>query len=368
MRSLIISAHDFRSRRKTSVHFIMVEMAKRGTASFFSVGLSQLSKHRGDTRADLSDCSNRIEVVDGVRCYLWEMFWHPFRLRMPALASLEAALFRIYRYLLPAVPRRWIEEADVVFIESGMTPIFIADVRRLNPNACIVYLASDDLNVIGCADTVKRDFVRNFDMIDVVRLPSRYLLDGMPHSRTSILAPHGIDPHLAKKRYPDPYQGRLSGVSVGSMLFDASFFRAAAAAFPMVDFHVIGAGKEADSLDAPNIIVHPEMPFEETLAYLQHAAFGVAPYRDVQTSRYLVDTSLKLRQFGLFGIPAVCPHFALGDMPGRFGYAPGDTVSIKTAVAAALANDLPIIVDLPSWSDVVDRILRPQDFADTCLS
>ncbi|MGI4748264.1 MAG: hypothetical protein ACRYFY_19795 [Janthinobacterium lividum] len=368
MRSLIISAHDFRSRRKTSVHFIVAEMAKRGTTSFFSVGLSQFSKYRGDIRSNLSDCSNRIEVVDGVQCYLWEMFWHPFKLRTPMLAALEAAIFRLYRYLLPAVPRRWIKEADVVFIESGMTPIFIADVRRLNPNACIVYLASDDLTVIGCADTVKRDFIRNFDMIDVVRLPSRHLLDGMPHGRTSILAPHGIDRRLATRCYPDPYQGKLSCVSLGSMLFDASFFCIAAKAFPTIDFHVIGAGRDAVGLDLPNIIIHPEMAFEETLPYLQHAAFGVAPYRDTRTSRYLVDTSLKLRQFGLFGIPAVCPKFALGDIAGRFGYLPGDIASIRAAIIGALANDLPIIVDLPSWSEVVDRILRPQDFADTCLS
>ena len=109
------------------------------------------------------------------------------------------------------------------------------------------------------------------------------------------------------------------------------------------------------------------MAFAATLPFLQHAAFGVAPYRDADTPRYLIDTSLKLRQFGLFGIPAVCPHFAVGEVPGRFGYVQGDPASIRTAIERALSNREPIIDDSPGWSAVVDRILWPQDHPDTRL-
>jgi 2-beta-glucuronyltransferase len=365
--ALFISVHDFRSMRKASVHFIAAEMAKRSRARFFSVGLSRLSERRGDTRSSLSDRANRVETQGGVECYLWKMPWHPFDMRRRVLAPIEAALFRLYRSMIPRIPRQWIREADIVFIESGLAAVFVADVRRLNPAARIVYLASDDLDVVGCATTIKRDFARNFDMIDTVRLPSRYLLSGMPHGRNAVLVPHGIDRAIAERCYPNPYGDRPSGVSVGSMLFDASFFTFAAVAFPDVDFHIIGAGKAASRLQGANIIIHPEMAFADTLAYLQHAAFGVAPYRDADTPRYLIDTSLKLRQFGLFGIPAVCPHFALGDAAGRFGYTPGDASSIEAAIRKALTNTQAITVDSLGWSEVVDRILRPADFADTRL-
>jgi 2-beta-glucuronyltransferase len=365
--ALFISVHDFRSMRKASVHFIAAEMAKRSKTRFFSVGLSRLSERRGDTRSNLSDRANHVETQDGVECYLWKMPWHPFDMRRRVLAPIEAALFRLYRSMIPRIPRQWIREADIVFIESGLAAVFVADVRRLNPAARIVYLASDDLDVIGCATTIKRDFARNFDMIDTVRLPSRYLLSGMPHGRNAVLVPHGIDRAIADQRYPDPYGDRPSCVSVGSMLFDASFFSLAATAFPDVDFHIIGAGKAASRLQGANIIIHPEMAFADTLAYLQHAAFGVAPYRDADTPRYLIDTSLKLRQFGLFGIPAVCPHFALGDAAGRFGYTPGDASSIEAAIRKALTNTQAITVNSLGWSEVVDRILRPADFADTRL-
>ena len=365
--ALIISVHDFRSLRKASVHFITAEMAKRGPTRFLSVGLSRLSQRRGDTRAGLADRANRVELHQGVACYLWSQAWHPFNMRRKRLARLETALFRLYRLTMPAVPRQWMRQADIVFIESGMAAIFIADVKRLNPKARIIYLASDDLDVVDCAATIKRDFARHFDAIDTVRLPSRFLADGMPHLRSAILVPHGIEHDIAQGSHPDPYGGRVAAVSIGSMLFDTSFFTIAAPLFPDVAFHVIGAGAAAAALSAPNLIVHPEMAFADTLPYLQHAAFGVAPYRDAGAPRYLIDTSLKLRQFGLFGIPAVCPHFALGDTPGRYGYTVGDADSIARAIKAALANQQPIVDASLSWSAVVDRMLDPGAYPDTRL-
>jgi len=364
-RALFFSVHDFRSLRKASVHFIAAEMAKRGTVRFVSVGLSRLSEYRGDTRASLKDRANRVEIANGVECYLWRTLFHPFKIRNKFLVGLEPILFGAYRAMLPKIPRRWIEEADVVFVESGMAAVFIADIRRLNPAARIIYLASDDLEVVGCAGTILLDFRRNYDMIDTVRLPSRYLLSGMPHGKNAIFAPHGIDRSVAEARHASPYGQRTAAVSVGSMLFDAAFFWAAAAAFPEIDFHIIGAGKAANGLGAPNIILHREMAFAATLPYLRHAAFGIAPYLDADTPMYLIDTSLKLRQFALFGIPAVCPFFAVGGTAGRFGYLAGDAASIATAIRAALANQEPITTDALAWNEVVDRILAPADFADT---
>ncbi len=367
MKALFISAHDFRSLRRASVHFIAAEMAKRCTTRFFSVGLSRLSQHRGDTRSSIAAQANHVATHHGVECYLWKTAWHPFNLRNPRLSLLETVMFRTYRMMVSPIPRRWLQESDIVFIESGIAVIFIADIKRMNPKARIIYLASDTLDVIDCAATIKHDFARNFDKIDTVRLPSHHMVPTMPHSRTSILVPHGVDRSIAATVYPSPYGGRRSCVAVGSMLFDASFFRIAAAAYPDLDFHIIGAGKAAAELHGGNIIVHPEMAFAETLPYVQHAAFGVAAYRDDKSPRYLIDTSLKLKQFGLFSIPAVCPHFALGNAPGRFGYTPGDAASITAAIAAALDNRTPIVDTSQSWDAVVDRLLKPADYPDTRL-
>ncbi|NHO31227.1 polysaccharide biosynthesis protein GumK [Acetobacter sp. LMG 1636] len=366
---LFLSVHDFRSRRKTCVHFMTTELAKRGHARFYSTGLSRLSEHRGDTRTDLADKANRIEVVDGVECYLQRGLWHPFRLKNPKLQPLEAAMFSLYRHRMTPVLRQWILEADEVFIESGMATVYIADVKRLNPKARIIYWAADDLTVIGAAETIRRDFIKNFDSIDLVRLPSPLLLSGMPHGRTSIFAPHGVDRAVMDIPRPSPYGEKPACVSVGSMLFDPTFFNIAAPAFPDLDFHVIGAGRAAESLDTlPNLIVHEEMPFVETLAYVQHAVFGIAPYRDENTPSYLLDTSMKLKQFAYFGKPAVCPEFALGNVAGRCGYIPGNRASIIKAVSSALAYQEPVSIDLVEWSEIADRILTPERFPEHRLT
>ncbi len=362
---LVLSVHDFRSRRKASVHFIATELAKRGQVRFYSTGLSRLSEHRGDTRTDLAPRANRVEVENGVECYLQRGFWHPFRIMKPGMGPLESAMFRFYRWRMPSILKQWIQQADVVFIESGMAAVYIADVKRLNPKARLVYLASDDLSVVGAAQTIRKEFSRNFDKIDLVRLPSRLLLAGMPHSRNAIFAPQGVDRDLMERPRPSPFKGRLACVSVGSMLFDASFFNLAAPEFPDLDVHIIGAGRAAEALDKrPNIIVHDEMPFEETLGYIQNCAFGVAPYKDANTPRYLFDTSLKLKQFAFFGKPAVCPEFAAGGDKSRFGYVPGNRTSILTAIRGALTCTDTITLDIPTWGEVVDRLLAPERFPE----
>ena len=125
----------------------------------------------------------------------------------------------------------------------------------------------------------------------------------------------------------------------------------AAKAFPDVTFHVIGAGSEAATLAAPNMRIYDEMKFQDTIPYLRHADFGVAPC--------LVDTWMKLIQYGYLGLPAVCPTVVAGDKPGRFGYLPGDTPSIASAMRSAL--DFGRFKGEPalSWREVTDRILDP---------
>jgi 2-beta-glucuronyltransferase len=74
---------------------------------------------------------------------------------------------------------------------------------------------------------------------------------------------------------------------------------------------------------------------------------------------------MKLMQYGSFGIPAVCPSAAVGDHAGRFGYRPGNQDSIGAAVRGALAAGKIAPPPILSWSEVTDRILSPQDYADT---
>ena len=88
-------------------------------------------------------------------------------------------------------------------------------------------------------------------------------------------------------------------------------------------------------MTAPNAVVRQEMPFADTIPYVKHASIGIAPYANEGAPGHLSDTSLKLAQYEFVGLNAVCPFFACGEKPGRFGYDPGDASSIFKALTEA---------------------------------
>ena len=63
---LFLSAHDFRSPRKASVHFIAEELVLLGKTRFFSIRYSFLSRFKRDPRMSLDAEANR-EAVYQVR-------------------------------------------------------------------------------------------------------------------------------------------------------------------------------------------------------------------------------------------------------------------------------------------------------------
>ena len=356
---LMISGHDYRSPRKANVHFIMRELAKLGQARFFSLGFSRFSKIKKDPRLSLWDQANKAAIHEGVECYLWRSLLHPVNLHHPQLSFIEDLWFKTYTRRAPKILDQWIKEATTIIIESGMGIILFEKIKKLNPDAKVVYLVSDSLETIGCASFLIKELERQAANFDSIKLPSPKLASDFPAQANLIEVPHGLDADILQSNAPSPYREGTHLVSVGSMLFDASFFEIASAAFPDIAFHVIGAGQKAEALKTlPNVKVYDEMPFEDTLPYLKHAQAGIAPYEGDKVAPYLVDTSMKLMQFGALGLPAICPYVAAGNRPGRFGYEPGNKDSITAAINAALeCGDFerePVL----SWEEVAQKILQ----------
>lgn len=363
---LLITALDYRTPRKANLHFIADELVKRGVTRFFSLRYSVLSRFKSDPRLDIDARANQVEKFNGAECFLWKTLLHPFNTRRKWLRPLEEVLFRRYRDHPPAVLIEWIKAADVIFFESGTAPIYFALAHKLNPDAKKVYIASDDLATINVAAFVQRHFEQAAPHMSAICLPSRALTAGIPSTSNQYFVPHGIDHRIAEQADPSPYENGLHAVSVGSMLFDPKFFHIAGYLFPDITFHVIGSG-HIDAAYPGNVQVYAEMKFEDTLRYIKHANFGVAPYRAQTVPNYLADTSMKLMQYDFFGLPAVCPHAAVGEHALRFGYEPGNALSIAAAIRGALAAPHRPSQRHLSWAEVVDRLLAPQRYADTRL-
>jgi 2-beta-glucuronyltransferase len=256
--------------------------------------------------------------------------------------------------------------ADLIVIESGIGPIFIDRVRALAPAATITYLVSDLLETVGVHPRVQQMLEDNIGKLDSIAIVARGMASAFRgHEDKLAFIPHGVDSDALSRPSWSPYRAGRHAVSVGSMLFDPRTIHAAAAAFPDVTFHIIGANRR-DRFPS-NVVTYPEMPFAKTIPYLQHADIGIAPYRWARDAEYLGDSSLKLIQYGALGLPAVCPRFAVAGATGRFGYEPGDRASIVEALRAALACGRGPGTLYLSWDDVVRRLARPHAFPDVRL-
>jgi 2-beta-glucuronyltransferase len=358
---LLLSAHDYRSPRKAGIHFVASELAKMGTTRFFSLRYSFLSRYKHDPRLSLDDQANNIVLHQGVECYLWKTLIHPIRIR-----PFESLMYHLYSYGLNPVLRRWIRDSNVIILESGVAPIFFDLIKRLNPQAKILYRASDALDTVDAAIYIRKTFARIAKDIDTIVLPSKALADTIPSTQNLAFVPQGIDHSVGEKANPSPYTEGIHAVSVGSMLFDAQFFILASKRFPHIHFHIIGSCQPRHAEYGENVSVYGEMPFDKTLPYIKHANLGIAPYSSVNLPAYLRDTSLKLTQYEFFGLPAICPHFIAADYPTRFGYDIGNEDSIALAISRALNPQTPFIKrTVLDWAQVTARMLAPKNFNDT---
>jgi 2-beta-glucuronyltransferase len=362
---LIITRHDYRTALQVNLHHCAAELTRHGHVFFFSVGFSWLSRLTDDPRLALWPCSNRIETIDGVDCYLWRRAYHPFNLRLPALAAVEASLFASYASNLPREFIEAVAKARLIIIESGIGIVFFEAVKRINPSARVIYFASDDVKAINCSSAIEVELARTIDRYDAVVSPSRRLARQLAMKIPGHFLPYGMDPARLTGIEENPFAGGTNAVTAGASLFDPQFFKIAAPAFPDVTFHLIGCGARADGIDLPNVRIYPQMPGHDVLRHFKHAHFGIAPYAAHLVDPYHLESSQKLNHFGLLGVPAVCPQIAAGDVAGRFGYRPDAAASIAAAIRAALAHGHFPGRPVMQWPDIVARLLRPDDFDDT---
>jgi 2-beta-glucuronyltransferase len=363
---VIISVHDYRAAQRANMHPIAQALVRLNyEVTFISVCHSLLSRMKADPRNFLRDRANKPESYDGVECYLWSTSAHPFNPKILWLKPILAPMFFLYS----KIPNRFIDEAiraaSHIIFESGTGVMLAPRARRLNQSAKIIYLASDILSTINVHSIVQATLEGCRNIIDCFCLASGKMAPSFAWAKDRVfVVRHGIDPLDFSDVGPTPYSSKYNAVSVGSMAFDAEFFLQAAPQFPDVIFHVIGSGTRFRGPD--NVKIYDEMRFKDTLPFIKHATFGIAPYRPRPDVDYISETSMKLMHYEYLGIPAVCPSFAAGGHTNRFGYVPGDRQSIGAAIKAAMeASGRVDRSSFLTWEQVARRLLDPELFDDT---
>lgn len=365
---LIITAHhDYRTPRRSSIHFIADELAKRGQVKFFSLRYSFLSKRKGDIRTVVDASANKIEKYKDVDCFLWKTPIHPFNVKNNTLKGMESLLFWMYEKMPSRVLIDWIKQADVIIYESGIAPIYFRQAKKLNPTARHIYRGSDDLATINVASYARRSFDALCSQMDSLCLLSKRMAENITSKKNVYFVPNGLNDDIGALGDPSPYGEGIHAVAIGSMLFDPAFFEVASHAFPHVTFHLVGTGHPRAAGYNSNVVVYDDMKYSETIRYIKHADIGIAPYISEDVPVYLADSSLKMLQYDYFALPTVCPSSVTGEYRSRFGYKPGQPESIKSAITSALAEPHLRSRQILSWEKLVDRLLNPAKFADTTI-
>ncbi len=350
------------STRKVSTHFIAEEWARAGHDVYVAtVGFSSLSKLKDNALYEaLSEKQkNRfLELEPGLKVTAYLPPLHPFSSRSNVLNLANRPAFRIYgshvpRYLLTAL-----EAADVVVFEPGTCLSFFHAARRVNPSARFIYIWRDLLSTIGAGPYLQDLEKKILPEFDEVLSPSSIIARGANGLCPVRIVPQAIQKDALSKRCDSPYpDGTRNAVSVGNMLFDEVAINAMAAADRSVTYHAFGARFAGPPPE--NVIDHGERPFEDLVPYIQHADFGVAPYRMRQDSLYLAETSLKFLQYAYCMLPVLTPDVIPGIRGNLIGYSltaendwPG-----KVRAALAMKKDPKFREGILSWSDVAALLI-----------
>jgi 2-beta-glucuronyltransferase len=251
---------------------------------------------------------------------------------------------------------RDVGQVDAVVLASGLAVAYFDFIRSAYPSVRILYNAADSLSGVGYSGRILDAERKALSTADAVRTPSALLAKEFPSASNWVLVPHGVDKTVLLQAWPSPYPpGSSNIILVGSTLLDWEALLAIANSVPETAVHVFGLAARPGVPE--NLKLHGEVAFARLAPYIQHASCALAPYMLSAHNAYIAESSLKVRQYRVCGLPIVCPTTMAIEGRDIFRYDPTDLCSVKGAVTSALLRGRhPYDGHLPDWSEVAQKI------------
>lgn len=362
MRILIGTAHFFAPiYRDAGMHRFAKALAAKGHhVDFITFGQSRLKQYmKAETRRYIDSAvsaASQGRNPENIFAHVHQELFHPPS-GSSKIEKLTAPLLQFYGRRLDPRAADAARGADVIILECGYAAVWYDALCKLAPHATFLAFYNDRLDLVGFRSDIIALNMSLLPHFDLVRTNAERLLDYLPSSTNGRYIPQGVDKDKIRFDLPTPYgAGSRNIVSVGNMLFDTEAVRAVAASDRTITTHVIGAKMDHPP---PNVVVHGEMPFEQTLPYIIHADVGLAPYRPEEGGDYLVQSSLKIQQYSYCGLPILINQ-ALGIQGINFvQYDVEDKGNIEHTVNLAfkMGKSLSYGVTCLDWAEVVDVLL-----------
>lgn len=341
-RAVILTGHFPVQKRRANILWLSDNLRANGWhVTMITTGYSWVSKLRGDRRFKQLESEGpfvgEITHDDSLTSYFSFAPLHPFSLKKPLLDELLRPLHQSFQWYWSHKLPRFLKGADLVVIESG-PPVMLAPlVRRLVPDAAMVYRVSDDVKVLGLPDFLARAELKYAPLFDRVSMASKLLARKFGDLENLRIDPIGVAKGVLDGDLPNPFPesvpGRLQAVCSGTTQFDTISMRLMAELRPEWTFHILGRLQNLPADAPPNLVFHGEVPFNTAAAYVKHADIGLAPYIDKPGVEYQTAQSNRMLKYRYFGLPMIGPSSICDpDVPSLVGYTPGSRESMAAAL------------------------------------
>lgn len=333
----LFTGHYLGSKRKAGFHHLAKAFQELGyEVLFFTAPVSKLHQLKGDhiMQYAIKEEANRVITKDVFKSYVHYTPWHVANTRFRLTNALTTPIVPFYaNFPIDEEAVSFIQSSAYIVFESTPGLLLFERVKKLNSGAKYIYRVSDDLRFLKVHPALisyEKSILPSFDLVSIV---SSHFFSLLKHENIRLHF-HGIDKQTYNQTHVNPYPaGTTNLVFVGNAYFDTDFLQIAASLFPDVKFHIIGPIQGLPN--HPNILPYGELPFHETVRYINYADAGLHTLRQARGAEAFTDT-LKVHQYTYCQLPIVAPDFLKTNRKHAFYYTPGEPDSVYAAIKNAL--------------------------------
>jgi len=360
---VLLSGHYYNSKRKAGFHFISESLSKTGNnVTFITAVFSIINILRGnDYRLSYKSFRKNIifpQKYGNIKSIINLSLMHPLNNCNRYIERFSALLYTLnFRCI------KEIKKADVIIFESTSALLFFKRIKKINPDAKLIYRVSDDLSAIHSPRIVinlEKKILEDFDYVSVPSL-SIYQNKYKYTKRNINIDYHGIDKFLFDNCNKSPYRDdTINLIFIGTSNLDLQFIDIASSFFSDYIFHIIGPFKRI--ITQKNVIYYGELDFNETVPFIKNATIGLHTIKCHLNYANTYSDSLKVIQYSYCQLPIIVPEIMKANHRENFFYYIYDDIdSIRIAIENALKMDRRRInkEGIYSWDDLAKKLVDP---------
>ena len=357
---VFLSWHYYNSKRRAGFHHLATSLSKKKyNVVFIASVVSIFTFLRREKilyeKHFLRNSFQNLKFNNVTSIINFSLLRPPLSRSSPIFELISSIFFRLNRKSL-----REISNADTIVFESTIAIYFFYKVKSINPNARIIYRASDDMEVFSASKKIlefEKSLLAKFDVVSVTtRSHFDKLYKISPNNLK--LHYHGVDKDLFNAANLNPFKNKINIVFVGTRDLDENFIELASRQFSNYQFHVVGPFNPC--VKRNNVTYHGYMSFKDTLPYIKYASIALQTVTSNNGLISFFTDSNKILQYSFCKLPIIAPSVINAQHRTNFFYYEyNDIKSIINCIEDALEFDRSNLnLEVNSWDELALELIQ----------